>query len=67
MSYQLNTFGPSTTSTAWGGWSTLHPRCFGCKYSAMSRGTLVCYCMSRTIRRAPEGNVCESYRENEVS
>jgi len=66
MTYRISTFGTSTTSTAWSGWQTLNPRCFGCKFSAMTRGRLVCYCASRTVRHTPEGDACMSYRENEV-
>ena len=51
----------STTSTTWGGWQIVSPRCYKCLHSVITSGKVVCYCTSRIIRNGLHGDICESY------
>lgn len=64
---QYTTYVPiSTTTTTWGGWQLINPRCHGCVHSTMRLGKLVCYCPNRTVKHGVDGDECTSYLGRDV-
>lgn len=51
----------ATTSTTWGGWPTMNPKCLRCLYASMRCSAVTCWCVSRTIRHGEHGDECLSY------
>ena len=51
----------ATTTTVWGGWQTVNPKCHSCSHSIVRFGVLVCRMASRTIKHGPCGCTCMSY------
>ena len=64
MFRQFTMFQPmqtSTTSTTWSGLQSISPRCYGCIYSYVKHGTLICGHASRTVANGPCGQECVSF------
>lgn len=51
----------TTTSTTWSGLQAISPRCYGCIYSYVKYGTLICGHASRTVANGLRGQDCVSF------
>ena len=51
----------TTTSTTWSGLQAINSRCYGCIYSYVKCGTLICGHASRTVANGLRGQECVSF------
>ena len=51
----------TTTSTTWSGLQAIDPRCYGCIYSYVKHGTLICDHASRIVANNIGVRECVSY------
>ena len=51
----------TTTSTTWSGLQTINAKCYGCVYSYVKHGTLICGHASRTVANGPYVQECVSF------
>lgn len=51
----------TTTSTTWSGLQAINARCYGCIYSYVKHGTLICSHASRTVANNFGVRECVSY------
>ena len=51
----------TTTSTTWSGLQAISPKCYGCIYSYVKFGTLICCHASRTVANGLRGQECVSF------
>lgn len=51
----------TTTSTTWSGLQSINTRCYGCIYSYVKHGTLICAHASRIVANGLRGQECVSF------